>query len=135
MSKLFILLLALLCQSVNYGFISSITIAPNSNTTKVGDSATSSGRSIKDQASDLVPANSNKNRVTLRSEREQLEIDLAGKDHAGVPTPHTKVSPRNHNAPDHAQPAYNTSEKKSTLRPSTQEDIRNARKYLERQNR
>ena len=92
-----------------------------------------SGKSLKDQAADLVPANGNKNRVTLRSENQQLEIDLAGKDHAGIPTPHTKVSPRNHNAPERLQPAYNTSEKKSTLRPSTQEDIRTARRYLERQ--
>lgn len=71
----------------------------------------------------------------LRSENQQLEIDLAGKDHAGIPTPHTKVALRNHNAPEHLQLAYNTSEKKSILRPSTQEDIRNARRYLERQNR
>ncbi|ODS22392.1 hypothetical protein AB835_14415 [Candidatus Endobugula sertula] len=93
------------------------------------------GKSIKDQAADLVPANANKNRVTLRYDKQQLEIDLAGKDHAGIPTPHTKVSPRNTRAPDHLQPAYNTSERKSTLRPSTQQDIRTARRYLERQNR
>lgn len=93
------------------------------------------GKSVKDQAADLVSTNAGKHRVTLRSDKQQLEIDLAGKDHNGIPTPHTKVSPRNTKAPDHFQPAYNTSEKKSTLRASTQQDIRTARRYLERQNR
>lgn len=99
------------------------------------DVVTKSGKSLKDQATDLVTVNGNRNRVTLRSQNQQLEIDLDGKSHAGIPTPHTKVSPRNYNAPEHLQPIYNTSEKKSTLRPSTKEDIRTARRYLERKNR
>ena len=91
--------------------------------------------SLKLQAADLIPANSTKHRVTLRSEKQQLEIDLAGKNHNGIPTPHTKESPRNHKAPEKHQPAYNTSEKNSTVRPATQQDIRTVRRYLERQNR
>jgi len=89
--------------------------------------------SLDKQAADLVPLNAGKSRVTLRSEGQQMEIDLAGKSHNGIPTPHTKISPRNSQAPEHLQPAYNTSESKSILRPATQEDIRAARKYLERQ--
>jgi RHS repeat-associated protein len=85
---------------------------------------------LERQAADLVQRNAGRNRVTLRSQKEQLEIDLAGKAHNGVPTPHTRVSQRNPQAPE--QPAYNTSEGKSTLRPSTQEDIRAARRFLER---
>lgn len=92
-------------------------------------------KSLKDQAADLVPVNGNRNRVTLRPENEQLDIDLAGMDHARIPTPHTRVSRRNERAPSRYQPVYNTSEEKSTLRPSTQADIRTARRYLERQNR
>ncbi|MFK7892600.1 MAG: polymorphic toxin type 24 domain-containing protein [Granulosicoccus sp.] len=67
--------------------------------------------------------------MTLRSQNQQLEIDLSGKAHNGVPTPHTKVSPRNHKAPENRQPAYNTSEKNSSVRSATQEDIRTVRRY------
>ncbi|MDX3775801.1 hypothetical protein QE250_16945, partial [Chromatiaceae bacterium AAb-1] len=92
-------------------------------------------KGLKEQAADLVPLNNGKHRVTLRSEKQQLEIDLAGKDHAGIPTPHTKVSSRNTQAPEYLQPAYNTSNKSSTTQASTQEEIRAARKYLEKQDR
>lgn len=101
--------------------------------------AASTGRVVREavplekQAAELIRLNGGRTRVTLRSEAQQLEIDLAGKAHRGIPTPHTKVSPRNTQAPERLQPAYNTSESKSVLRPSTQEDIRNARRYLERQ--
>lgn len=88
---------------------------------------------LERQALDLVPLNAGRNRVTLRSESTQLDVDLAGKAHNGIPTPHTKVSPRNTRAPEHLQPVYNTTEKQSTLRPTSQEDIRTVRRYLERQ--
>ncbi len=87
------------------------------------------GKSLKDQAADLIPKNANKNRVTLRSPSQKMELDLAGRTHGDVPTPHTKVSPRNLKAPN--QPAFNT--KNSPVRPATQQDIRTARKFLERQ--
>jgi len=86
---------------------------------------------IKSQAEELIPKNANKNRITLRSPSQKLEIDLAGKEHAGVPTPHTKNSPRNLKAPK--QPAYNT--KNSPVKPTTQQEIRTVRKYLERKGR
>ncbi len=92
-------------------------------------------KSLKNQAADLVSLNNGKHRVTLRSEKQQLEIDLAGKSHEGIPTPHTKVSPRNTQAPENLQPAFNTSNKHSTTRASTQEEIRAARKFLEMKNR
>ncbi len=87
------------------------------------------GKSLSEQAADLVPQNSNRNRVTLRSPSQKMEVDLAGRSHGDVPTPHTKVSPRNLDAP--TQPAYNT--KNSPVRPATQQDIRTVRRFLERQ--
>lgn len=84
-------------------------------------------KSLKDQAADLIPLNDGKNRVTLRSPSQKMDVDLAGKPHGGVPTPHTRVSPINPQAPN--QPAYNT--KNSPVNPSTQQDIRTVRRYLE----
>ena len=84
--------------------------------------------SLADQAAELVPLNANRHRVTLRSPSQKMEVDLAGKAHGGVPTPHTKISPRNYKAPN--QPAYNT--KNAPVRSATQQDIRIVRKYLER---
>ena len=89
--------------------------------------------SLEKQAAELIPLNAGKSRVTLRSEGQKMEVDLAGKAHNGIPTPHTKLSPRNGQSPEHLQPAYNTSEAKSTVRAATQEDIRTVRRYLERQ--
>lgn len=88
--------------------------------------------SIEDQAAQLVPLNGGRSRVTLRSEEFQLQIDLIGRSHNGIPTPHTKEAARNWRAPSHLQPVYNTTERQSELRPATQSDIRNARRYLER---
>ncbi len=85
-------------------------------------------KSLKDQASGLVAKNGGKNRVTMRSPSQKVETDLAGKSHGGIETPHTKISERNVNAPN--QPAYNT--KSATVQPSTQQDIRTARRYLEK---
>lgn len=85
---------------------------------------------LTEQAADLVPLNGGRNRITLRSPSQQMEVDLAGKAHGGVPTPHTKVSPLNPRAPN--QPAYNT--KNSPVEPATQQDIRTVRRFLERQN-
>lgn len=56
-------------------------------------------------------------------------MDLAGRSHGGIDTPHTKVSPRNLDAPN--QPAYNT--KGADVRDASQEDIRTVRRYLDRQ--
>ena len=78
---------------------------------------------------DLVGKNGGKNRVTLRSPSQKMEVDLAGKAHGGVPTPHAKVSPRNPHAPN--QPAYNT--KGAPVIEATQQDIRTVRRFLERQ--
>ena len=86
-------------------------------------------KSIADQAADLIPLNRGRNRVTLRSPSRQLEVDLAGKSHGGIPTPHKKVSPLNPRAP--TQPAYHT--RNSPVEPVTQQDIRTVRRYLEHQ--
>jgi len=95
------------------------------------DVARGGSKSLKDQAADLIPQNANKNRATLRSPGQKMEVDLAGKSHGGVQTPHTKISPRNSKAPN--QPAYNT--KSSPVRPATQQNIRTVRKFLKRQGR
>jgi RHS repeat-associated protein len=106
------------------------TIADTAKLTRI---AARESVSLEKQAAELIKANSGKSRVTLRSPSQQLDVDLAGKAHGGIPTPHTKVSPRNTQAPAQYQPAYNTSADKSTLRPATQEDIRMVRRYLESQ--
>jgi hypothetical protein len=81
---------------------------------------------LTDQAADLVKLNAGKNRVVLHSPSIKMEVDLAGKAHGGVPTPHTKVSPLNPKAPN--QPAYNT--KNAPFVPATQQDIRTVRRFL-----
>jgi RHS repeat-associated protein len=86
-------------------------------------------KSLKEQAAELVEQNGGKNRVTLRSPSQKVEIDLTGKSHGGVETPHTKISQRNLDAPN--QPAYNT--KSAEVKPATQDDMRMARKYLEKE--
>jgi len=100
---------------------------------KLAKSAPKNIKSLSQQADDLIPLNQNRNRVTLRSEKNQIDIDLSGAPHAGIETPHTKISPRNFQAPEKLQPAYNTSTKKAIYRPATQSDIRTVRKYLEHQ--
>jgi len=87
---------------------------------------------IKKQANDLVKANGNKNRVTMRSPSQKVEIDLDGKAHNGIPTPHTKTSTRNLQAPN--QPAYNTKGAGDPT-PTTQQEVRAARKFLEKENK
>jgi RHS repeat-associated protein len=87
-------------------------------------------KSLKDQAIDIIPLNSNKHRVTLHSPSQKMELDLAGRDHGGVPTPHVKISLRNLKAPE--QPSYNT--KNSPVVSATQQDVRTARRFLERKN-
>ena len=88
-------------------------------------------KKLDKEAADLVSLNKERHRVTLRSPSQKMEVDLAGKSHGEVPTPHTKVSPRNLDAPN--QPAYNT--KNSPVVEATQKDIRTVRKYLQNQNR
>jgi RHS repeat-associated protein len=85
--------------------------------------------SLEKQAADLVALNGGRSRVTLRSPSTQMAVDLQGRAHAGVATPHTTTSVRNLQSP--TQPAYNTS-KAATL-PATQQEIRLVRKYLEAQ--
>jgi RHS repeat-associated protein len=88
--------------------------------------------SFAKQAADLVSRNGGRSRVTLRSPGQQLDVDLKGRPHAGVETPHVRTSPRNWDAPDEFQPAYNTGGKSSTVRPATQQDLRMIRRYLEK---
>jgi RHS repeat-associated protein len=95
------------------------------------ESAGKATKSLSEQAAELVPQNANRNRVTLTSPGQRIDVDLAGRPHAGIPTPHTKVSSRNPQAPK--QPAYDT--KKADVRAATQQDIRTVRRYLERQNK
>ena len=92
----------------------------------VGD-AKKGARSLDEQAADLVELNGGRNRVTMRSPSRQYDVDLAGRSHGGVPTPHTKISERNLRAPN--QPAYNT--KSAEVTKTTQDELRMVRRYLE----
>lgn len=121
------LLFAATCGMTDVLAVSGTEISESANFNATKTTA----KSLTDQAADLVSQNGGKHRVTLRSPSQKMEVDLAGKAHGGVPTPHTKVSPSNPMAPK--QPAYNT--KNSPVNPATQQDIRTVRRYLERQNR
>jgi hypothetical protein len=91
--------------------------------------------SLKDQALDIRDnLNGGKNRVTMRSESVQIDVDLAGKSHNGIETPHIKTSPRNNDAPAELGRKYNTSEKSSTTKAADQSVLRMVRKFLEKQN-
>ncbi|MCX7512677.1 RHS repeat-associated core domain-containing protein [Frateuria sp. STR12] len=85
-------------------------------------------KSLKEQAADLISKNGGRNRVAIETPAQKIEIDLAGKSHGGIETPHVKVSQRNLNAPN--QPAYNT--KSAQVRSATQEDIDMAKNHLDR---
>jgi len=98
---------------------------------KHADTISAAIRSLDDQAADLVKLNEGRNRVTLRSPSTKLDIDLAGREHGGVPTPHTKTSARNMRAPN--QPTYNT--KNAPVTPTTQQEMRIVRKYLKSKNK
>jgi hypothetical protein len=109
------------CGQMGNAAISAAAIVPIvGDGGKIGKYAARLSKSLGEQAAELVAKNGGKARVTLRSPSVKYEVDLAGKAHGGVPTPHTKVSPRNPVAPK--QPAYNT--KGSPVRPSTQDDMK-----------
>ena len=99
--------------------------------------ASSKSKSIAEQAEALISKNGGKNRVTIRSEGAKMEVDLAGEAHYSkstgktYDTPHTKISPRNTNAPGTTR-RYNTSENHAEYSNTTQQDIRTVRRYLER---
>ncbi len=126
------LALAELALDVATGINSKDISAARNAIEGVSGDAGKGGASLQKQAADLIPMNDGKSRVTLRSEGQKMEVDLAGRDHRGIATPHTKISPRNTEAPAHKQPVYNTSEEKSTTRAATQQDIRTVRRYLEK---
>ncbi|HKP68704.1 MAG TPA: RHS repeat-associated core domain-containing protein, partial [Pyrinomonadaceae bacterium] len=91
-------------------------------------------RTIDDEAKYLVKLNGGKHRVTLRTDKLRLDVDLAGSSHAGIPTPHTKLSLRNLQAPP-GRVRYNTTHKQALVERSTIQDLRIVRRYLRRTNR
>ncbi|PWJ53089.1 RHS repeat-associated protein [Dyadobacter jejuensis] len=113
-----------------------------SDVAKVGEIAgdLSKTKTVGQQATELVGANANKSRVTLRSEKFQMDVDLKGEAHfdkktnTSYDTPHTKISPRNYLAPRSQGARYNTSEKHAQYGNTTQQEIRTVRRYLEKQN-
>ncbi len=95
-------------------------------------------QTTEQQTASLVTQNGGKSRITLRSPSVQKEVDLKGDPHFDKPTdqyiqtPHTHSSELNPRAPN--QPQYNTSQSQQTTTATSQQEIRAARKYLEKQN-
>jgi RHS repeat-associated protein len=95
-------------------------------TAKLDESAVvSTEKSAENISKDL---NGGKARVTLRSEKEMLRVDLTGKPHNGIETPHTVVAKRNYGAPN--QPTYNTSQKLIEIHKTTAKELRMIRNYF-----
>ena len=75
-----------------------------------------------------------KNRVSIMTPSGRISIDLAGKGHfdktlgRDVPTPHVKFQQLN------VAPNGRTNLSPGTTRPATMDDIRTARKFIERRN-
>lgn len=111
-----------------YGKLAAVPFAGASAWSKA---AIKAARRLDTQAEQLAKQ-AGHNRVELRAPSVRIEIDLAGRAHAGIATPHTKRSPRNFEAPPGVGPKYNASRKFAPTLPSTQEDVRLARKYLRR---
>jgi hypothetical protein len=101
---------------------------------KVGErTAAVASKSVKEVGEDLAKV-AGKNRVSGRTAGgKQIDIDLAGKAHyekktkSLVPTPHVKESTI------HTGPNGKTSISDSITRPATMQDVRIARKLLEKQ--
>jgi hypothetical protein len=95
-------------------------------TAKLDESAVvSTEKSAENISKDL---NGGKARVTLRSEKEMLRVDLTGKPHNGIETSHTVVAKRNYGAPN--QPTYNTSQKLIEIHKTTAKELRMIRNYF-----
>src|SRR5690606_4034874 len=91
-------------------------------------------RTLDDEAKNLVKLNGGRNRVTLRTDKFRLDIDLQGRSHGPIATPHTKLSLRNMQAPGN-KVVYNTTNKQALLEGSTIQDLRLVRRYLRSINR
>jgi len=89
--------------------------------------------SLKDQAKKLKHTlNKNKNSVTIQTPNKKIHYDLDGATHKGVPTPHKQISEKNTN-PKTGETFWNKDRK--NVDKMTQQDMRTARKFLEKQSK
>lgn len=109
----------------------SLAAAPLAGASAWSKAAIKAARRLDTQAEQLAKQ-AGRHRVTLHAPSVRAEIDLAGRGHARIPTPHTKRSPRNFDAPPDLGPKYNAGKKFANTQASTQEDLRLVRKYLTR---
>ncbi len=85
-----------------------------------------------EQAQALVPKNNGQNRVSVNTSNGKVNYDLAGKDHGGVPTPHKQTYTRHTNPNNPAESSVTRDSRQAT--PMSQQDVRTARRVLERRN-
>ncbi len=90
---------------------------------------------IKEEVEALKRMNGGSNRVTIRTEKFEMDVDLAGRSHYGgsevgqIETPHVHIKPRNFQAPEGLGRVYDKG--REIVREANSEDLRIVRYYLE----
>lgn len=110
----------------NYEAIGELFLGKGISKIKVKPIIIAKGVSLLDDAADLVKLNGGKNSIMLETATQKIRYDLAGKAHAGVPTPHMQIY--NKNFVNGVQKSVTRASKEAI--PMTQKDLNLVRKSL-----